>query len=219
MSWESPIVRVPRGKLNLVNDTVPGGTASIGSRAKFGGQLGKAIWLDTEQALQLSDLTTGTLYGGGYRYVQLHASAGTIKRGQLLFWDNTAAVNLYRVHSSATTTTDITFASLAGFALNVPTAGNYCWIQFAGIATALYVDNITAATTSSDTGNPIFVSTATAGRVDIFDNVAGTQVGDSVTNTAANWWNRFIGWQIDPAEDGTDPRGRIEIGRMFTTRM
>lgn len=219
MSWESPVLRVTTGKLNTVNDTVAGGVASIGSRPKFGGQLGKAMWLDTAQALAMSDTTIGTLYGGGYRYVRLAAASAAIVRGQLLFWDNAAAINLFQATATATTTTDITFSSLAGWALNVITPGNYGFIQFAGIATMAYVDNITAATTSSDTGNPVYVSTATAGRVDIFDTLAGTQTGDSVTSIAASFWNRFVGWQIDPAEDATIPRGRVEIARMITSRM
>lgn len=219
-SWESPIIRVTTGKLNTVNDVYAGGPNSIGTRAKFGGQLGKALWLDADQVQLMYDPAVGTLYAGGYRYVKLSAASGAITRGQLLFWDNAAAVGAFQVTASATTTTDVTFTSLAGWALSVITPGNFGFIQFAGIVTARYVDNITAATTSSDTGNPVYVSTATAGRVDIFDNLTGTQVGDSVTNLPATWIHRFLGWQIDPAEDTVGGAlGRIELARMMTTRL
>lgn len=217
---EHSVIRVSSGYLNTVNDSVVAGVPTgFGSGSLVGGQLGKAVWYDADQIAPMYSSAIGTLYGGGYRYVRLAAASSAIKRGQLLFWDNAAAVGAFQVTSSGTTTTDITIMSFAGFALNVITPGNYGWIQFAGIATGLYLDNITAATTSSDTGNPVFASTATAGRLDIFDTVAGTQGGDSVTALATTHWNRFIGWQIDPVEDATDPRGRIEIARMFTSRL
>lgn len=204
MSWESPIIRVTRGQLNRVNDSVAGGQSSIGSRSKFGGQLGKAIWLDANQITLMADTAIGALHAGGYRYVRLAAASGAIVRGDLLYWDNAAALGDYQVTLAATTTT-LNYASLAGFALNTITPGNYGFVQFAGIATGRYAAAITG---TAAIGGTVFASVATAGRIDIRN--------DLVALTGAPLLQNFVGWAQELPVAGAV--GRIEIARTFTTR-
>ena len=85
--WESPIIRVTTGKLNTVNDNVPGGVESIGGRARFSGQLGKHLWLDPSQIDGMFDATVGTLFGGRFRYVRMRgadADSPALAVGQIL---------------------------------------------------------------------------------------------------------------------------------------
>jgi hypothetical protein len=208
MSWESPIIRVSTGRLNTVNDALIGGVSGgAGGFSKFGGQLGKAVWLDAAQIAGMFDPAVGTLHGGGYRYVRRRAAdTGAIVRGQLLYWDQTAGVaaSAFQVTNLATTTT-LNYASIAGFALNDITAGNYAFIQFAGLATGLYVASITG---TAAIGRTVFASVATAGRIDIRD--------DLVTTAGAALLQNFLGWAV--ALPVNDTVGLIEIARAFTTR-
>src|SRR5215813_13364021 len=90
-AWESPIIIVSTGLLNTVNDSVIGGTASGASgSSKFGGQLGKILWVSSGQISQMYSSTIGTLYAGAYQYVKL-AAAQTIAVGDLLYWDQTGS--------------------------------------------------------------------------------------------------------------------------------
>ena len=197
MSWESPIVRVPTGYLNATDDLYPGGGS--GSN-KYGGQLGKMITLTNAQAAQLSKTSTGTLYAGVYQYVKVKAGATPAVRGAAYFWDNAVAPGLFQVVQIESSTT-LTASSLAGFALNTITAGQYGWIQVAGIASAKYVAAITG---TKATGRPVFISiagTTSIGLVDVVD--------DLTTTAGTRFFDRFIGWAVDLPADGAV--GRVNV--------
>lgn len=199
-AWESPIIIVSTGLLNTVNDTVIGNSAGIAGASKFGGQLGKTLWVSSEQISQMYSSTIGTLYAGAYQYVKLAASQ-TIVVGDLLYWDQGAASNTFTVTKAVNTTTK-TYASIAGFALNVITAGNYGFIQIAGIATGLYVSSITG---TKQTGAQVMASVATAGRVDVIDA--------AITGLTQQ---NFIGWAVAlPADNSL---GTIQLSQRLNQR-
>lgn len=202
-AWESPIIRVSTGLLNTVNDSVIANQAGISGVSKFGGQLGKVLWVSDEQIAQMYSSTVGVLYAGAYQYVQLAADQ-TIVRGDLLYWDQGEAANSYVV-TLAADTTSYNYQSYAGFALNTITAGNYGFIQIAGLATGLYVASITG---TKARGRTVFASVATAGRIDIKDDLA--------TTGGAHLANEFIGWAVDLPTDNTV--GLIQIGRPISHR-
>lgn len=204
MSWDSPIVRVTTGYLNTVNDVYAGGGASS---AKFGGQLGKQLALTNAQALQLSKTTIGTLYAGVYQYVKLSASATAPVKGQIVFWDNAAAIDAFQVtHSEATTT--LTASSIAGVALSTPTAGQHFWIQVSGIATVTYVATITG---TKATGRPVTLSVAGGASMGLSDIVDDLVLAGGTRNDL-----RFLGWAIDlPADAST---GRVQLAYNHSLR-
>lgn len=185
-AWESPIVRVSTGLLNTVNDSVIGNQAGITGVSKFGGQLGKTIWVSSEQIGQMYSSTIGTLYAGAYQYVQL-AAGQTIAVGDLLYWDQSAAASAFKVTKAVDTTTK-NYASIAGFALNVITAGYYGFIQIAGLATGKMVASITG---TKQIGAQVMASVATAGRVDVIDA--------AITGLTQQ---NFIGWATSLPADG-----------------
>lgn len=163
-AWESPIIIVSTGLLNTVNDSVIGNQAGITGASKFGGQLGKILWVSSEQISQMYSSTIGTLYAGAYQYVQLSAGQ-TIAVGDLLYWDQGASDTEFKVTLAVDTTTK-NYASVAGFAINVITAGNYGFIQIAGKATGKYVSSISG---TAQVGAQVMASVATAGRLDVID--------------------------------------------------
>ena len=91
MGWESQIIRVSTGKLNTVNDTVIANQSGITGVSKFGGQLGKVVYLAQDQISTMFDSSVGTLFGGA---MPLRASLGGSFStpepavGQMLFWDD-----------------------------------------------------------------------------------------------------------------------------------
>lgn len=184
MSWESPIVRIPSGYLNATDDLYPGGGTA---QNKFGGQLGKQITIDSAQAAQLSKSSIGTLYAGTYQYVKLKAGATAPVRGAAVFWDNAVAASTFQVVQIESSTT-LTAASMAGVVLNTVTAGNYFWIQTAGIATCKFVSSITG---TAATGRPVFISIAGTTSIGLFD-----VLDDLVLSAGARFLERFVGWAV-----------------------
>lgn len=199
-AWESPIIRVSTGLLNTVNDSVIGNQAGITGVSKFGGQLGKILWVSSEQIGQMFDSSVGTLYAGAYQYVKLAASQ-SIVRGDLLYWDQGVAANTFTVTKAVNTTT-ANYQSFAGFALNVITAGQYGFIQVAGIASGLYVASITG---TKQIGGQVMGSVATAGRVDVIDA--------AITGLTQN---NFLGWAVSLPTDNTI--GQIQLAQRLVQR-
>lgn len=198
VSWESPIIRVSTGLLNTVNDSVIGNQSGITGVSKFGGQLGKILYVSSDQISTMFDSTIGTLYAGAYQYVKLAASQ-TIAVGDLLYWDEGAADTTFTVTKSASTTT-ANYQSFAGFALNVITAGNYGFIQIAGKATGRYVASVTG---TKQVGAQVMGSVATAGRIDVIDA--------AITGLTQN---NFLGWALSLPADGA--LGTIQLaGRLI----
>ena len=148
--WESPIIRVTTGRLNTVNDTVAGGVESIGSRAKFAGQLGKHLWLAPEQIDGMFDAAIGTLYGGRFRYVRMRAGdadSPVTAVGQILFWDTTLTnwQTLYQVTREADLSSVDNAIMIAGVYLGGFLGGNYGFIQDLGMVPVLFRAVLTAA--------------------------------------------------------------------------
>lgn len=146
--WESPIIRISSGLLNKVNDAVIGGTASIGSRSRYAGQLGKVLWVSQELIGNMYDPAVGTLYGGRYRYVRYNAAdtpAPVV--GQAAFWDTTVAnwSSAYQVTRESNLSSVDNDVLMAGIFINVPTAGNYCFIQDVGQVKVKFRGTLTAA--------------------------------------------------------------------------
>lgn len=200
-AWESPIIRVSTGLLNTVNDDVIGGQSGLGSRSKFAGQLGKILTVSSEQISQMYSSAIGTLYAGLYQYVQFASDVGTIAAGQLVYWDETESLNEFIVTDDVDSTT-ANYQSFAGFALNAVDAGNYGFIQIAGVATGRYVASITG---TKATGRPVMGSVATSGRIDVIDA--------AITGATQN---NFLGWAISLPADGA--LGTVQIARMFSQR-
>ncbi len=199
-AWESPIIIISTGLLNTVNDSVIANQAGLAGVSKFGGQLGKTLWVSSDQISQMYSSTIGTLYAGAYQYVKLAASQ-TIVVGDLLYWDQGAADTTFTVTKAVNTTTK-NYASIAGFALNVITAGNYGFIQIAGKATGLYVASITG---TKQVGAQVMASVATAGRIDVIDA--------AITGLTQQ---NFIGWaEALPADNSL---GTIQLNQRLNQR-
>lgn len=203
-AWESPIIRVSTGLLNTVNDSVVGGQASgmVGSsNPKFGGQLGKMLAVSSDQIAQMYSSAIGTLYAGVYQYVKFASDIGAIVVGQLLYWDETEDPNEFVVTDDVDSTS-LNYQSFAGFALNVVTAGNYGFIQIAGIATGLYVASITG---TKATGRPVMGSVATSGRIDVIDA--------AITGATQN---NFLGWAVSLPTDNS--LGTVQLSQRLVQR-
>ena len=200
-AWESPVIRVSTGLLNTVNDSVIGNQEGISGQSKFGGQLGKILWVSSEQIAQMFSSTIGTLYAGAYQYVKFATDIGAIVRGQLMYWDQVEDSNEFVVTDDVDSTT-FNYESFAGFALNVITAGNYGFMQIAGIATGLYVAAITG---TKAIGRPVMGSIATSGRIDVIDAAitGGTQ-------------NNFLGWAVSLPTDNT--LGTVQLSQRLVQR-
>jgi hypothetical protein len=82
------IQRIASGNINQVNDSIAGGGGgNIGPQVGLApGQLGKILELDDSELIFNS--AVGTVFGGGFRYVQLSAgSTANPVVGQIVFWD------------------------------------------------------------------------------------------------------------------------------------
>jgi len=170
------IQHVTTGLLNTVNDPFPG---SLGSSSQwpppigYPGQLGKAIYFDADTIRY--DSTVGTLYPGHYTYVQLSTDSPVPVIGQAAFWieDAEADPSLFAVTAEEDSFT-LTDAQFAGVFINVPTLGNYCYIQRSGLVYVKYRASITG---TKATGRPVFLAAAggaDAGLFDVVDTMPGT---------------------------------------------
>ncbi len=116
------------------------GTDAIGSRAA--GQLGQLLYYDRDGAKVVSHAPTGILLEGGYQLVKFGVMTAPA-RGQLVFWDTFAnnGARDYKVTNVSTATADFK-AGVLITALSIdggPTlAGEFGWIQVAGLASGLY---------------------------------------------------------------------------------
>ena len=149
--WVSPIIRISSGLLNTVNDTVIAGQASIGSRSRFAGQLGKCLWVSQDQITQLHSPTIGALFGGRFHYVRLRATddaSPVLGIGKILFWDTTLTAwqTLFQVTRDENLSSADNAVMIAGIYIGSPTVnGNYGFIQNAGICRVRFRSVLTAA--------------------------------------------------------------------------
>lgn len=195
-AWESPIMRVNTGRLNTVDDAVVGGVESIGSRPRYGGMLGKHLWVSPDSIDNMHDSSVGDLFGGRYRYVQMKLADVVPVVGQVLFWDPTPTEwwKQYVVTTEADggTGAGAVGVMVAGVCISVPTLGNFMFIQDLGIV------DILAVATFTDTaviGSRMYVDTAVAvtdeGLMDAIDDFASVSI--TLTNEPA----RYLGIAVE----------------------
>jgi hypothetical protein len=146
--FPNPSFKLISGYLNGENLSALGVAAPASSGmlvSTYGGFLGGKWALSADDALKMSNTTTGTLYGGLYQCVKTSATAlANPSRGRLVFWDTTAAEDTYQVCQDETQNGGL--PEFAGVLLNTVTPGNYTWIQIAGRATLQLRASITSAT-------------------------------------------------------------------------
>lgn len=149
-AWESPIIRVTSGRLNTVNDTYIGGQVSIGSRSRYAGQLGKHLFVGSENIAQMADTTIGDLWAGRYRYVKMRAAdddSPALDIGQLLFWDTTATnwQTAFQVTRDENLSSTDNAVMIAGVYIGGFEPGNYGFICDLGLVDVVYRSVLTAA--------------------------------------------------------------------------
>lgn len=196
-AWESPIMRVTTGKLNTVDDEIVGGVASLGTRPRYGGMLGKHLWVGQDQIENMFDPTVGDLFGGRFRYVRMKLADVVPLVGQVLFWDVAAAewwkdfqvateANLAPVGAGAVA------VMVAGVCISVPTLGNHMFIQDLGITDILSVGTFTD---TAVVGSRMYVDTAVTvgdeGLMDAVDDFASATVTLTVED------RRYLGIAVE----------------------
>lgn len=151
-------MRLVSGYVNGENNAavgVPLASPSGSIVQEYLGMLGGEMILDDDNAAKLSLTTTGTLYGGRYKMVQLDSGALLATRGKIVFWKLDEDYNLFIV------TTDETYKDFpAGILLNTITPGNYGFIQCAGRASVKFRAVLTAA---GAIGSPVWEAAQGAG--------------------------------------------------------
>lgn len=146
----SQIINISTGYLNTVADTVAGGVTSGmagATNGKFQGQLGKLLAVAQDQIAPLYDSSVGTLYGGVYQYVKFSDDLGTPapEIGQALFWDPTAdAADFVVLDDDGLTGVP----QPAGVYIGGPGAGEYGFIQIAGLCEVLTAQSLAIAPTT-----------------------------------------------------------------------
>ena len=145
--YTSDIIRMSRA-INQVDDDVVGGVpaGADSTVSAVSGQLGKQIWLDPSQIIFTTSV--GTLYGGGYRYVR-YRSADTPAPivGQIAFWDTTVTdwEETYQVTREEDLGGGSNAIFIAGIFISAAVAGNYCYIQDAGLVPVRFRAALTSA--------------------------------------------------------------------------
>ena len=189
------IQRIP-AYINTVNDAVAGGGLSFGPSGPLlgGGQVGQELILD-DANIVFSGATA--VYGGHFRYVKMASGASAVVRGQIVYWDPTAAPNLWQVTTVDTGTGDEAVYP-AGIVLNPSwTAGNYSYIQFAGLC---YVQFRATLTDAGAIGSPVFsafVGGADLGKADVINDAT------AATNaTVVAQMRRFLGTAYEAPANG-----------------
>lgn len=181
----SAIIHSVSGYINETNMEFPGETTAgeLGG-SRFTGQKGARLTLRRREALKVSKTSVGTLYGGTYQLVQLVSSATANPIvGGAAFWSD---------YDDYVVTTDVPTqpgGQFAGVFINVPTKGNWCYIQVEGLATVM-VETVTEAGVIGDSA---FVTSSSGGK---FNNLA-----DATAVNAGNL-NDYAGkFQAAPATD------------------
>lgn len=181
-SWVSP-----EGKLNSPTFAQIGGPETVGQR--FGGLLGQTVVHSNASALKASKTSVGTLYMGVYQLVKFVTA---VTRGELVFWDTLANNGLNDFEVTHTVTAVNPFRAGVVLATDAGAAGQFGWIQVAGLASCLY----RAAVTDVTLGNIVIQTSLTTVTVDTIAD-AGTTFA---TNAGAKL---FVGTAYEtPANNG-----------------
>ncbi len=196
------IQRLASGYINQVNDTLPGGGGgNIGPQVGLApGQLGKILELDDSELLYNS--TIGTVYGGGFRYVQLATgSTANPVPGQIVFWNPiaTSADNLFAVTTLETPTVPGA-QNAAGIVLSSTWGvGNYSFIQCWGPTFVKFITTLSAA--PAGIGDAVYAAAMGAGVdngfADTIDSANPTLFSDVTLMQ-----NRYLGASIQLPVNG-----------------
>lgn len=193
MSTKTGIVRLA-GKLNDINDALPGG-ASNSPEGWAPGMVGAEIELDAAAAAQLSNSTV-TLRSGRYRYVKTLSTGTTAPaRGRAALQSSSGQFETNVVHSDGASADD---GKCAGVFLNTVTKGNYCFIQVAGNADVLIKNGITATTDGCvcvvGTGTALFdvIADATAVTHNLLKSAVGVALGTATDNAISKVLLKYI---------------------------
>ena len=198
------IQRLASGYINVCNDTLPGGGGgNIGPQVGLApGQLGKILELDDSELQGIVNTSVGTVYGGGFRYVQLSASATANPAvGSLVFWDPiaTSADNLYVVTTLETITTPGA-QYIAGVVLSSTWGvSKYSFIQCWGTVYAKFRAALTHAPTGI--GEAVYAAAAGAGADNgLCDCLSTADPADFSDVTLLQ--NRYLGPSVDLPTNG-----------------
>lgn len=208
--WESPIIRINTGLLNSVNDAVVGGQATIGSRGRFSGQLGKHVFFGPEQINQMFNPAVLTLYPGRFRYVRLRAlddASPALGIGKLVFWDTTITSwqTMFQVTRDVNLSSTANGVMLAGVFIGSPsTNGNYGFIQDLGMVNVRFRSVLTAAGAA---GGSVYVSDA----ADTGNDQGTADVLTTDSTSVAN--QRYMGRQVAAATGGGLSTILLDMGR------
>lgn len=196
------IQRLASGYINQVNDSLAGGGGgNIGPQVGLApGQLGKILELDDSELVYNSAI--GTVYGGGFRYVQLSSdSTANPVPGQIVFWNPfaTSADSLYVVTTLESGTTPGA-QYIAGVVLSSTWgAGNFSFIQCWGPTFVKFRAALTAA--PAGIGDAVYAAAAGAGAdngfADTIDSANPTLFSDVTLMQ-----NRYLGPSIQLPVNG-----------------
>lgn len=191
--WSSQIIMVSSGQLNTVNDEVIAGQASINSRSRFAGQLGKHLFVSQDQIAALTDTDVGDLFGGRYRYVRRRAEdndSPAMSPGHLAFWDTTITnwQTKYQVTADENLAGQADATIRAGVFIGNIEPGNYGFICDLGIVDLMFRAVLTQA---GAIGSPVYAA-ATG------DTGSDQGTGDVLVTDSTSVANeRFLGWAIE----------------------
>lgn len=196
------IQRLASGNINKVNDSVAGGGGgNIGPQVGLApGQLGKILELDDSELI--FDSSVGTVFGGGFRYVQLSAgSTSNPAVGQIVFWDAVAnsADNLFVVTTLESGTVPGA-QYLAGIVLSSTwTAGNFSVIQCWGPVFVKFRAVLTHA--PAGIGEAVYAAAAGAGADNGLADCLSTADPADFSDVSL-FQNRYLGPSIDLPTNG-----------------
>ncbi|MGH7184483.1 MAG: hypothetical protein ACREJN_21265 [Nitrospiraceae bacterium] len=175
-------------------DTVIGGiltSVPAGVNASQGIQdiPGDRIIFGMADALALSKVSVGTLYGGMYQYITTYASAtgaASVHRG--CFWRQLSLDNSYTVTPDESGAAGVSLH--AGVYINTLTAGNSWWIQTAGKVSVLFRGTLSG---TGGAGVAAYFAGAGAGvDLGLFDAFGGVATAVTFGNIS-NFQNRYAG--------------------------
>ena len=146
----------PSGFMNVGSFPAPVGSPEPGGGLRFPGLLGQTVVYDDQAALKVSG-PVGTLYHGVYQLVLL---SSPVSRGEIVFWDTLANNGLAQFKATHTVLAPAHFK--AGVAVCNGLAGEWCWLQVAGLASCLY----SAAVTDATIGNLVVTQALNVATVD-----------------------------------------------------
>jgi hypothetical protein len=180
------IIKATSLKLNLVNDSVAGGTVTGPTGVSpYTGQYGLAVELGPD--IIKYDPATGVLYGGIYMYVRtLATSTAAPARGTLAFWVVPTASIL---EDSYTVTADAQPSAavptlVAGVFINAITKGNSGFIQIGGRASVLFDSAVTAAAAGNYVSAKVTAAVASTADVGALAGIVTQSAAIGIAETA-----------------------------------